>query len=164
MHTKSFRECFHFQWVRAAIRSQSLAKSKSHPHAWQTQSETYYQKPWIPHPPNVPIYCTQSGIILLEVLNLYYILPSVILPVPQPSIFLICFRTKIIGNTVLPVYLRITSLLSPPNRISLSFCLPRSSFPWNFAVKVYFLFSCVSWFINPINCRWSAEIIETLTR
>ena len=38
--------------------------------------------------------------LLLEVLYLYLILPNVILPVSPPSIFLIWFRNRIIGNNI----------------------------------------------------------------
>jgi hypothetical protein len=41
----------------------------------------------------------KAELLLLEVLNLYSTLPNVILPVSLPSIFLIWFRTRIIGNT-----------------------------------------------------------------
>jgi hypothetical protein len=57
---------------------------------------------------SAPSQCTNTPytlvILLLEVLNLYFILPNVILPISLPRISLIWFRTKIIGNKMLTSY------------------------------------------------------------
>jgi hypothetical protein len=98
MYAESFRECFCFQGVKVAIRSQTLAKSRPIPSAWQTVINL------IPITmKSAPSQCTNIvplGILLLKVLNLYYILLKVILPVSPPRLFLIWFRTRIIGNTI----------------------------------------------------------------
>jgi hypothetical protein len=79
------------------IRSQLSAKSRPNLYAWHT------------HKPNINDLEVRTLImyryivhiaelLLLEILNIYFIFPNVILPVFPRSIFLIWFRTGIIGN------------------------------------------------------------------
>jgi len=56
----------------------------------------------------------KAELLLLEVSNLHFILPNVIMPVYPPSIFLIWFRTRIIGITlVLLLPLLLKTVISP---------------------------------------------------
>ena len=95
------------------IRSQISAKSRPNLCAWHTHKpntsdlevRTLIMYRYIVH---------IAELLLLEILNLYFILPNVILPVFPPSIFLIWFWTGIIGNTSTVVAFVVENNYTPP--------------------------------------------------
>jgi len=98
MYAESFRSYFWLQGLREAIRSQTLVGAGGIPPRDKHSHKLYnnlgagtlqmYQ--YILH---------KAEFLLLEFLNLYFILPNLILPVCPPNIFLTWCRTRIIGNS-----------------------------------------------------------------
>jgi hypothetical protein len=74
---------------------------------------------------------------LLEVLNLYLILPNVILPVSPPSISLICFRAGIIGNNY---FSKISSIINKDLPLVRAVCCARLTHftPFHSVFKIHF--------------------------
>jgi len=99
MCAESFRGRCCLQGVRAAVRSQPLAKSRpsssceKHCHKLNKSLDVR----------TIPLYqyiVDNLEFLFLEVQNLYLILPNVILPASSLSIYPIWFRTRVIGNNI----------------------------------------------------------------
>ena len=100
------------QGVGAATRSQPLTKSRPNPYAWYTLHKLNNNNLAVRTLPLYHYILHKLEFLLLEVLNLYLILPNVILPFSPPRISLTWFRTRI-GNKA---YATVNSyLLSKPS-------------------------------------------------
>ena len=95
---RKLQRMFHLQGVKAAIRSQLLAKSMPHPSAWQKIVLNLIAITLNSAPSQCTniLYTKRNSVPRSHKFLLYS--PNVILPVSPTNIFLLWFRTTTIGN------------------------------------------------------------------